>query len=72
MGPDREHPVVAAIAIAAVFLSIGLIAWAGVQVHGTGEIEALFSEEPVVAKFQQDEGLAQAVALARWAGGVTQ
>lgn len=46
-GPDpHEHPVVAVVAILAMFAAILLIAWARLAVHGTGDIEAALSEPP--------------------------
>jgi hypothetical protein len=42
--PDKEHPVVAVIAILAIIAAMLLIAWARIEVHGTGDIEAAFAE----------------------------
>ena len=44
--PDAngEHPIVALLAVLAIIVAILLIAWAGVEVHGTGELEAALSE----------------------------
>jgi hypothetical protein len=45
--PDpHEHPVVAVIAILAILAAILLIAWARLEVHGTGDIEAALSGPP--------------------------
>jgi hypothetical protein len=47
-GPNgNEHPVVAVIAIIAIIAAMLLIAWARLEVHGTGDIEAVLIE-PVV------------------------
>jgi hypothetical protein len=47
-GPDpHEHPVVAVIAIIAIVAAILLIAWARLELHGTGEIEEALTETPV-------------------------
>jgi hypothetical protein len=47
-GPNgNEHPVVAIIAIIAIIAAILLITWARVEVHGTGDIEAVLIE-PVI------------------------
>jgi hypothetical protein len=48
-GPNgkNEHPVVAVIAIIAIVAAILLIAWARLELHGTEEIEAAFTETPV-------------------------
>jgi hypothetical protein len=44
-GPDpQEHPVVAVIAIIAIVAAMLLIAWARLEVHGTGDIEAALAE----------------------------
>ena len=46
-GPDSpEHPVVAVIAIIAIVAAMLLIAWARIELHGTEEIEAAFTETP--------------------------
>jgi len=43
-GSNGEHPIVALLAVLAIIVAILLIAWAGVEVHGTGELEAALSE----------------------------
>lgn len=43
-GHNGEHPIVALLAVLAIIVAILLIAWAGVEVHGTGELEAALSE----------------------------
>jgi len=43
-GPDKEHPVVAVIAILAILAAMLLIAWARIEVHGTRDIEAALVE----------------------------
>ena len=48
-GPDKEHPVVAVVAIIAIIAAMVLIAWARVEVHGTGDIEAVLTEPDVVS-----------------------
>ena len=42
--PDKEHPVVAVIAILAIIAAMLLIAWARIEVHGTRDIEAALVE----------------------------
>jgi hypothetical protein len=42
----NEHPVVAILAIVAIIAAILLIAWARLEVHGTHDIEAAFTEPP--------------------------
>jgi HAMP domain-containing protein len=44
-GPDgHEHPVVAVLAILAIAAAILLILWVRVELHGTDDIEAAFTE----------------------------
>ena len=43
-GPDKEHPVVAILAVIAIVAAILLIAWARLEVHGTEDIEAALIE----------------------------
>jgi hypothetical protein len=43
-GPDKEHPVVAFIAVIAIVAAMLLIAWARLEVHGTEDIEAALAE----------------------------
>jgi hypothetical protein len=45
-GPDREHPIVAALAVIAIVAAILLIAWVRLEVHGTEDIEAALTEAP--------------------------
>jgi len=74
---DREHPVVAWIAVAAIACAIVLIIWARFEVHGTGDLEAALYEEPVGRPRQDGEAtsnqiqLDDTVTVSRWAGGFT-
>ena len=43
-GPDKEHPVVAVLAIIAIVAAMLLIAWARLEVHGTEDLEAALVE----------------------------
>jgi hypothetical protein len=77
--PEREHPVVAWIAVVAIVAAILFIAWARVAVHGTGDLEAALSDEPATPeeraaqassqrdKTARDEQVDDAVAASRWA-----
>jgi len=47
-GPKDEHPIIAAIAVVSIIAAILLIAWARLEVHGTGDIEAALAEEPAL------------------------
>lgn len=79
--PDREHPVVAWAAILAILAAILLIAWARVAVHGTGDLEAVLSDNepgatstlrkppPDGEQSRREQELEKAVAASRWAGG---
>jgi hypothetical protein len=53
-GPDKEHPVIAVIAVVAIIAAMLLIAWARFEVHGTEDIEAALAdplnEQPVVLR----------------------
>ena len=55
-GPDKEHPVVAILAVIAIVVAILLIGWVRLEVHGTDDLqEALVepfapSEVPPVPK----------------------
>ena len=74
---DREHPVVAWIAVAAIACAIVLIIWARFEVHGTCDLEAALYEEPVGRPRQDGEAtsnqilLDDTVTVSRWAGGFT-
>ena len=74
---DREHPVVAWIAVAAIACAIVLIIWARFEVHGTGDLEAALYEEPAGRSPQEGEAtsnqiqLDDTVTVSRWAGGFT-
>jgi hypothetical protein len=71
-GPDKEHPVVAVIAIIAIIAAMLLIAWARIEVHGTGDIEAALTE-PVEVQIQPKSSAEQevdaAVTSSRFATG---
>ena len=70
--PDKEHPVVAVIAIIAIIAAMLLIAWARIEVHGTGDIEAALVE-PVEVQIQPKSSAEQevdaAVTSSRFATG---
>ncbi len=70
--PEREHPIVAWIGVAAIVAAILVIIWARVEVIGTRDIEAALSGEP---NGQEESEAAvprevdSAVAAGRWATG---
>jgi hypothetical protein len=70
--PDKEHPVVAVIAIIAIIGAMLLIAWARIEVHGTRDIEAALVE-PVEVQIEPrspaEQELDAAVASSRFATG---
>jgi hypothetical protein len=43
---DKEHPVVAVLAVIAIVAAMLLIAWVRLEVHGTEDIEAALAEPP--------------------------
>ena len=84
-GPNGEHPIVAWISILAILLAILLISWARFEVHGTGDIEAVLSEDepgqnfkrlkpkpsPDADRARRAKELDDAVAAGRWATGLS-
>lgn len=73
-GPQREHPIVAWIGVAAIVVAILVIVWARVEVIGTRDIEAALGGEPV-GNHKADAPVPQevdsAVAAGRWATGLS-
>jgi len=74
--PDGEHPIVAALGILAIGLTVALILWARVSVHGTRDLEVALSEPGPKAflacdKPARERKLDDAVATGRWAAGFT-
>jgi hypothetical protein len=77
--PEREHPVIAWIAIVAIVAAILFIAWARVAVHGTGDLEAALSDGPASSaeraaqasarpdKSEELDQVDEAVTASRWA-----
>lgn len=71
--PDREHPVVAWIAVAAIACAMVLIAWARFEVHGTDDLQATLYEEPDARESPQGDRagheaqIDDAVTASRWA-----
>jgi len=72
---EREHPVVAWLAVAAIVLASLLIAWARFEVHGTGDLVAALNEEPEAeanatprgdTAAQDAQAVDDAVAAGRW------
>jgi len=77
--PDKEHPVVAWIAVIAIIAAMLLIGWVRLEVHGTEDIEAALAEPiaqgdlPVAAradlKPDDERELDAAVTSSRFATG---
>jgi hypothetical protein len=70
--PDKEHPVVAVIAIIAILAAMLLIAWGGIEVHGTRNIEAVLAEPlevQIEPKSADEQELDAAVTSSRFATG---
>jgi len=78
-GPNKEHPVVAVLAVIAIVAAILLIGWARLAVHGSDDLqEALVepfapSEEPVAprpdTKLPVEREVESAVTSSRFATG---
>ena len=71
-GPDKEHPVVAVIAIIAIVAAMLLIVWARLEVHGTGDLEAVLVEPVEVtieAKSAEEREVDAAATSSRFATG---
>ncbi len=71
--PEREHPVIAWLAVAAIVLVSLLIAWARIEVHGTGDLRAALYEEPEANASHHGDAAArdaravdEALATSRW------
>jgi len=73
---EREHPVVAWIAVAAIACAMVLITWARFEVNGTDDLEAALYEEPQARLPTQAEATGhhaqvdEAVSASRWATGL--
>jgi hypothetical protein len=78
--PNGEHPIVAIIAVLAIFLAILLITWARLEVHGTEDFEEVLAEPtpasaPAEARVQpqtdQEREVDAAVTSSRFATGLS-
>ena len=70
--PNGEHPIVAIVAIISIIAAMLLITWARVEVHGTSDIEATFTEgAPIVLMPDDQRELDAAVTSNRFATGVS-
>lgn len=71
--PQREHPVIAWVGIAAIVFASLLIAWARIEVLGTGDLEAALAEEAEASESPPGDRAAReaqvddAVTANRWA-----
>jgi hypothetical protein len=78
-GPDKEHPVVAVLAIIAIVAAILLIGWVRLAVHGTEDLQQALvepfspSEEPVAPSLEvkpyEERVVDEAVTSSRFATG---
>jgi hypothetical protein len=67
-----EHPVIAIVAVFAMIAAMLLITWARVEVHGTGDLEAAFTEgAPLDMLPDRQRELDAAVTSNRFAAGVS-
>jgi hypothetical protein len=71
--PNGEHPIIAVIAVIAIFLAILLITWARVAVHGTEDIEAALVESDTRIEHRTDKEreIDEAVTANRFATGLS-
>ena len=71
--PNGEHPVVAVLALIAIVLAVLVIAWAGLEVHGTAQIEAVLTEQPAPApaRTHEERQVDEAVTSSRFATGLS-
>lgn len=69
--PNGEHPVVAAIAVIAIIAAILLILWARIEVHGTADLEATITEQPVKPPPKDQREVDEAVTANRFATGLS-
>jgi hypothetical protein len=69
--PNGEHPIVAIVAVIAIIAAILLITWARFEVHGTGDIEATLTEQPLSPKPDHEREVDEAVTANRFATGLS-
>ncbi len=71
--PEREHPIIARFAVAAIICASLLIAWARFEVQGTADLEAALTEESSAEQAPQGDAALRnaqvddAVTANRWA-----
>jgi len=78
-GPNKEHPVVAVLAVIAIIAAMLLIGWARLAVHGTDDIEEVLLEPPMTeeqsatpradGKLPEEREVESAVTSTRFATG---
>ena len=69
--PNGEHPIVAIVAVIAMIAAILLITWARFEVHGTDDLEATITEQPVKPRPAEERELDEAVTANRFATGLS-
>jgi len=69
--PNGEHPIVAVIAVIAIIAAILLITWARIEFHGTEDLEATLTEQPLKPKPAQERKVEEAVTANRFATGLS-
>ena len=69
--PNGEHPIVAILAVIAMIAAILLITWARFEVHGTDDLAATITEQPVTPKPAQEREVDEAVTANRFATGLS-
>jgi hypothetical protein len=51
---DRRHPLVAVLAVAAIFLAMLLITWARIAIHGTDDLQSALLMPPAQADAERE------------------
>jgi hypothetical protein len=74
--PNGEHPIIALLAVLAIILTILLITWARLEVHGAADLQAALAEHaeahpPPAPKPHQERVVEDAVTSSRWATGLS-
>ena len=70
--PNGEHPIIAVVAIISIIAAMLLITWARVELHGTRDIEAAFSDDAPIELIPDDQReFDAAVTSNRFATGVS-
>jgi hypothetical protein len=69
--PNGEHPIVAIVAVLAIVAAIVLITWARFEIHGTADLEATITEQPLQPQPRDEREVDEAVTANRFATGLS-